>query len=439
MNNNIFDVMVAETEEDFMSESEKSIKWLATELGIDVPVVTNKEERYLSNDDETKALVTRKDALEYLLFRAQHDIYQPVYLNEKGGVTVVGVTTASKMQAPVKPDGIDIDDDDIYEAAASNGILIVHPQEDGMAVHPIMEIAMPDLCREAGISGWAVRATIPKKLKNGTIKRNVLTPTIRGQIFTDGLRLREIEKAHLLIRDKKIARIGSEVWKELDAAKGLKMLEEYLDANYIDNEYVGGDVSEVYLRLVYDTNEDMTDLEQKLSQKMDLTTPIKFQVAYVSGEVGESAIKVIPMLNINSVEIPLGKAISVPHVAGSDLDTIKDKLPKIGKMVQEAEDQIEELGNIDIDNVLGCFKHMTKETFSEINEGIVKAVIESKGAEYEGTAIDVYLLILDAVMAQANKDGNFNVTTYVKLSETATRFLFSKEYKKFDKDVDDED
>ena len=330
MNNNIFDVMVAETEEDFMNESEKSIKWLCTELSIDVPKVEEKEERYLSFDDETRSLPKREDVLKYLLFRAQHDIYQPVYLNEKGGVTVIGVATTNVPQT-VKVENInaDVSDDDIYEAAASNGILIVHPQEKGMAVHPLMEIAFPDLCREAGISGWAVRATLPKKLKNGTIVRNILTPTVRGQIFTDGLRLREIEKAHLLIRDKKIARIGSDKWKELDAALGLKMLEEYLDLNYIDNEYVRGDVSEVYLRIVYDTNEDMTDLEKKLENKMDLKAPIKFQVVYVSGEVGESAIKVIPQLSINGCEIPLGKAISVPHVAGSDLNTIKDKLPKM--------------------------------------------------------------------------------------------------------------
>ncbi len=444
--NDLSSIFVIEDWSDKKKE-DKTAKILADNLGIALPEVNNKNEKFFIYDEQAKSLQTEDSLQEYLLFRRQHDYrVKP----QTWSVRVVGVPhdqplTHGQVRKDNKLFQDMIDDDNIIEAGLDNGLVIVHPKESGkdQEAHRLMYTGYSGLCRAAGIYGASLSRVIPTK------GRGVLPADERGKIFTDCLRLLESDRINLLVRDGAVAHIGSSSYQALDAAEGYLAFKDYLDKQYPDNVYAGGEVSEEYLMYKFDTNTDTTDLEEKLEGfGVDIGNGVSLRLRYTTSDVGNSAMRVVPILTINNMDIVMNDGVNVRHDIGNtiwDKDlhlkgrvSLEGQLPKLANSLDEMEDAIEALGNIDIKYVTGSFVRAAK-TLTGLNKETVEA--EKKDmlltGDFEGTGIDVYIAINRAIVRQCTDGSDFNVSKYVELTEAATKFLYEN-FARYDKLVDED-
>lgn len=140
------------------------------------------------------------------------------------------------------------------------------------------------------------------------------------------------------------------------------------------------------------------------------------------------------------VMIPIdgSNPIEIEHSSGNTPDKLREKLPNMAQMLNAAEDDVERLGNTQIRHVGGCLQHITR-GFSGLSKKSVLCTIKKEldgSSDHEGTAIDVYMLILDAINLQCNTKDGMLVKDFVQLTERAAGYL-GRDFAKFDKPLED--
>lgn len=431
LDNNAVETMMAAGAYDMTPEKMASqAEWLANELGETIPSVQDKEEQFFRSELETRRLPNREDALRYLLFRQTHDVYQNMYMTPQDGVTVVGV---GHKEAPLffraRTSVADATDYAIEQASYSNGLLLVHPQEGHMAVHPLMWTAFDDLCAISGLGCKTMRRVTP--IMNGkTEKIGVLSPDERGAIFTKGLRLQKTDMFRVLIRDGMIARIGSRLWRELDAVQGVRETEEFLENEFPGYTYMDGWCAEDILVMEYNTNADLTDLAVNLRNVgIDLKKDPVLVYRFSTGETGLSAMKLVPVLYINDTPVTIPNAPRLDHTVSSAKKSFHDLIQKTGGFYRELEDSVEILGNTPVKYPDGCLWSILcgdEKVVSGISRKIARDAADTLSGKNDASAIDVYLAILDACGKQAGANTSaFSISAYIGLTEAASGLLFS--------------
>lgn len=401
-------------------------------------------DKYLMSDTETRVLETREELEEYFSFRKKNDILggSPDITGKKDGRVydaechVLGVSDAPLLNNSLRSDNHMTEDvltdEAISEAAKDNQIMLVLPIDNKIVVYPVRYTAFPDILAAAGINGRLMYLTD----KRG--QYNPLDPTLKGQWLTMGLKLNE-QKAHVLVRDGKIEHFKGPKYAVLPEWDGCAAVEDYLKANYPNYKYVNGMVSHELLSITYDTgdNDICDNLWATLGAYGAPCKQVKLQLRYTTSEVGNNAMRVTLVFNIDGTDVVLTNGIELRHDVGNTIDMFAKKLPDIAKFLQEAEDKVEELGNISIKHLDGCFQRISMK-FSNIPQKETKEKLEELVASgrKDCTAIDVYLAFIE--MAEAYLANKQDVAGYIKLSEALTKILYM-DIKNYDKPYIDED
>ena len=408
---------------------------LCRELDIpELPVPENKDERYLQDDDSSRAFHSTKELAEYFAFRRTHDVIAKAY---PGDINVIGVDPGAPLANAMVRKNQNLTEnqapDEMMDVAArDNGLLIVHPNEAGTnyVVHPLMYTGLSGLCARADISGKSILRVVPAKGKR------VLGGERRGQIFTECLHLYQ-SPISLLVRDGKICRMASARYEDLDPADGYYAVRDYLDDIFPGNAFTEGGVSEEYLLVWFDLDADTTDITAKLTAAgAKLDEPVRAYIRYTTSEVRASAMRAICALKINGAMIPIGDPVDETHELGNSVDEFAKKLPKLANVLKEAEDEIEELGNTAVNCVADCVVNLAKELgFKKDTVTLILNRLEAQGKKGAGTAIDVLIALNEAVSVQCSGQ-HLNVTEYVKLSEL-TASVMHKNIVSYDHPVDE--
>ncbi len=399
-------------------------------------------EKYLERDDQTRVIPTEKDLEAYFTFRQTHDIVggSSKYGEEKDGRVytsechALGVVDAPLLNADIRrKEGFsddELSDECFAEASASNQYLMVMPIDDKLQVYPVRDKALEDVLKLAG-------CYCPMALcVSENSQRKPQQAEYRGSMVTNGLHAYK-NMAHILIRDGKLEHFKGPKYQVLPEWDGYHALKNYLNKEYPNNAYVEGEVSHEYLSVIVDTGDDAAcyNLKSLLNDFGLSVGDVKLYLRYTTSEVGNAAMRVTPLFNIDGVNIPLTNGLELRHDRGNSIDMLVKKFPEIAEMCKEAEDQIEKLGNTDIKHLDGCFQRIA----AEVN-GLSAQVITDKISELSligsGTAIDVYLALIDAAGQMITADKN--VGSYVRISEAIAKTL-RLDYKLYDKPVKDED
>lgn len=339
--------------------------------------------------------------------------------------------------------GVEIPDQAYSDADMDTGLLF----GKGKEVLPIMFTSMPGLAARAGVYGETLTN------RNASATREVLPLYVRGEIFTSCLHTYK-HKVNVLTRDDAIARIASEVYADLSAEEGYEITRRYLENTYSGCEFAGAECSEEYLyALLKPSFADLSDLEYRLKNKFKASLFVRFSTS----DVTNSKMRVMPLIelkkdaNAEGVMIPIdgSNPIEVEHTAGNTPEKLEGKLPNMAQMLNAAEDNVERLGNTQIKHVCGCLEHITR-GFSGLSKKSVLCTIKKElggSSDHEGTAIDVYMLILDAINLQGKKSLTFTlqcdtkdgmlVKDFVQLTERAAGYL-GKDFTRFDKQLETE-
>ena len=88
----------------------------------------------------------------------------------------------------------------------------------------------------------------------------------------------------------------------------------------------------------------------------------------------------------------------------------------------------------------GCLQHVTR-GFTGLSKKSVLGTIRKElggSSDHEGTAIDVYMLILDSINLQCETGNGLLVKDFVQLTERAAGYL-GRDFSKFDKSLEETD
>lgn len=407
------------------------------------------EEKYLKSDLENRVIRTEAEMEDYFKFRQEHDIRKKVYFTEchclgvadtplvNGAVRkdlkkdLIKKNLEENLKFNISEETLTLTDEKIQEAANDNQTLWVGPIDDHYVAYPNRYTAYKDVLDAAGISGRLMFMTE----KRG--QYNPLDPTTKGQWITIGWHLNE-QMGNVLIRDGKVEHFKGPRYQDLYEWDGAHALMKYMNAEYPEHEYKEGTVSHEYLRLVWDLNDDTAtgSLKETLESFGMTIDKLRMLLQFTTSEIGNAAMRVTPVFDADGKLIPIGNPICVRHDAGNSIDMLVKEFPKIASMTKEAEDQVEKLGNTNIDNLAGCFQHIAKDvnkfTAAEI-KGKVDEIISS--GKTTGTAIDVYLAMVEVI--QDTMASELNVARYIELSEICAKKL-SSDFKAYDKPLDEE-
>lgn len=386
---------------------------------------SNQKTKFLVSDTAVRSLPDRNELQKYLDHIRENDEIVEPYINE---CAVVGMENAPLFVPSFKEEhDVAADDEDIMDCCESYGQFLVFPTESKMVCMPSRYTAYAGICARAGLTGPTMKNLVPKP----SVK--VLSAQRRAAILSEAMQLYS-DKCKILIRDGKVAAMHSKSYSWLKPEDVIPMFEEYLSQTWPDASYDSGEVSHEFLVLNYLLNDDVAEAGFKLLLQecgKTISGDVKAGIRVSTSDVGLSAVRFSAFYTVENVKINIGKPIEIIHDGGNTLETIKTNLPQIASTLQEAEDTIEELGNIHISHPSGCLQRICLD-HKQIPYGTAKEFIDVLDKEFPNgcTAVDVYFTLNEIVETHHAKKP-MSPTRYIDITEHVSRLMFLN-YEKYD-------
>lgn len=385
--------------------------------------------KYLNYDEEIRILRNREELEDYLQFRKTHDEWVEEPINE---CTVIGIDAEVPIMIAVActENGIDGNAENV-ECIRENGLFLSFVKDGERIIMPTRAIAFNSICDRAGLNGPTI--------SNFKISRSrqVLPVVDKAAWLTRGMSL-EKRKCKILKRDEKISAMLSSEYVILPADELVPIAEREIKKEHPDYEFMDASISHEYLHVRYLCNNPFTDgriqLLLKDIQYGDFDS-VKCGIGFATSDVGLSSAFVYPFLKIKDMVIRFGDSIAVKHDGSNSVDIFKEKMEKVGTIFKEAEDQIEKLGNIDLESIPNTVRNIVNDhrgTFPKIQADEVIAELESEFPNGEGTAIDAYIALND-IITRYCATKKFNPSVQLNMMDRVTKFLYAN-YSKYDHD-----
>ena len=389
--------------------------------------------KYFSKPFETKRMKNEEELRQYFSFRNKNDKTE---LMDPEEIRILDIPNDAPIlhQETEAHYGVEIPDQVYTDADSDTGLLF----KKGNEVLPIMFTAIPGLAARSGVYGETLMT------RKASPTREALPMYVRGEIFTSCLHTYK-HKVNVLKRDDSIARIASELYVDLSAEEGYEITKAYLEKTYSGCEFKGAECSAEYLYAMLKPSQvDLSDLEYRLKNRYKASLFVRFSTS----DVTNSKMRVMPMIELKKendskgamIPIDGSNPIEIEHIAGNTPDRLEEKLPNMAKLLNAAEDDVERLGNTQIKHVCGCLQHVTR-GFTGLSKKSVLGTIRKElggSSDHEGTAIDVYMLILDSINLQCETGNGLLVKDFVQLTERAAGYL-GRDFSKFDKSLEETD
>lgn len=384
--------------------------------------------KYLKFDEETRLLCKREELQDYLQFRKENDDWYQPSINE---VAVVGVENIPiMMQTFCAENDLDAEDGNNVECIRENGLFLSFLKDGGRTIIPTRAIAFPSICDRAGLSGPTIANFKASRA------RNVLPVVDKAAWLSRGMSLDKRE-CKILVRDEKVSAVLSAEYVILPADELIQIVESEIVKEHPDYTFMDASVSHEYLNVRYLVNNPNTDGRfQILLQDIQYGTfefdRVQCGIGFATSDVGLSSAHIYPFFRVKDMIVPFGDSLAVKHNGTNSLQTFTDKMEKVGTIFKEAEDQIETLGNTDLNSVPQVVRNIVSEhktTFPKAQSEEVISELESE-MDPSGTAIDAYLALNNIANRYCATKG-FNPVVQLGMMDRVSKFLYAN-YKKYD-------
>lgn len=379
--------------------------------------------RYLERDDQVVTLSEKEKLGEYLQFRKENDIWEQPYLNE---IDVIGITNEETL-LDLQLENLGLEKTDpVVECVKDNGIFLNLPVHGERATYPTRMIAFESLCKRAGIEG----STIKQFRDNG--KAMALPLLRKAEILSEFLKLKK-RKANVLIRDEKVSAVLSDSYAIIPEWEIIRILEEELRKEHPNFEFESATISHGFFIATYYLHDEITEGDFLLQLKnlhVDVDE-VHCGITVATSDTGDSQVFAYPFLMVDKKLIRIGK-IGVKHYSKKEdednkLDLFVEELQKVSASFHDCEEQIERLGNLDIEDVPRTVTNIvsTMKTIS-VNSPITKDKLASLylNVPMQGTGMDVYLCLLDVAEAQ-KQASNYSPKKFLEITAEIAGFLFA--------------
>lgn len=382
--------------------------------------------KYLASDDAIRTLSTREALEEYLNFRKENDDWEIPATNE---VAVVGIEDIPIMiQVACAENGIDGENEINVECIRKNGLFLSFEKNGERIILPTRPIAFSSICDRAGLSGATITNFRPSR------KRKVLSVVEKAAWLSRGMSLDE-RKCKILIRDEKVSAMLSEDYVILPADKLTHIAETEIKKEHPDFSFMDASVSHECLHVRYLINNPNTDGRFQLLlrdiQYGDFES-VKCGIGFATSDVGLSSAYAYPFFMIKGQAVRFGDSIAVKHDGSNSIETFENKMEKVGSIFKEAEDQIEKLGNTDLNSVAEVVRNIVDEHKALFPKAQAEEVIAELEVEVDGsgTAIDAYIA-LNEIINRYCASKNHNPSLQLNLMDRVAKFLYTN-YKNYD-------
>lgn len=312
--------------------------------------------KFFNHDTDIVKLENRNDLQKYLDHIKEDDVVQNVYINE---CAALGMINAPLLLPSFMADNkIDCDDQDAAECCEDYGIFLVFPTELKMETLPTRYTAFKSICARAGLSCVS--------MSNTEEKPNVkpLAPDRKAAIITECLKLYS-DTAQILIRDGKVSAMHSKIYGWLMPYDIIEPFEHFAKLTWPNMEFSYGEVSHEYLYADYYLHDELAEDSMKLLLEQfgaKIDGKLKAGIRVSTSDVADAALRFSPFYEINGTRVRIGRPLEVIHHAKNTLEKVREKVfPEIGMLLKESEDEVEKLGNIDINFPAGCLQHVVLE------------------------------------------------------------------------------
>lgn len=372
--------------------------------------------KYLKTDVEERKLNTREELQEYLKFRTKNDVWCRPAVNE---TSVVGIGVSETMH---QTEDINIPEEVRKVALADNQLLYVFPCNFIPTILPIRYTAFPDICNRAGLKGRTIEAFMPKT------NLAVLDPIVKAYFLSTGLSLNAYD-CNILIRDEKVSSVKSHEYQIFPEEALINILENELQNTWKHFAYSTGAVSHEYLSVSYLLH--ATDMEESFrlrleDMEVEEIPTIQAGVQLSTSDVGNSAVSIAPFYLMDGCKIYLGKPAKIRHDKGRTLTDVENVLRKIGSLFREAEEEMETLGNTEIQCPADCFLNL-------VNENSLPKTTAKEMVNYipqEATALDIYIA-LNKLVEKHYTTSQMSLKAFIEMSEIVAGLMYV-DYTKFD-------
>ena len=366
--------------------------------------------KFFPNDDSVTIFNSREELRDYNQFRKENDkwIVTPIKNVGAYGISNLPLFIEERAKHPsVKIKGfavpvneIDLNNDENKECIEDSGLFIVVETEDGYVAIPTDHRALGSIySRTDDYCGIMLRDR-PK------IQKAVLPVEEKAERITRDAALFE-GWCKILVRDGKVRYDASQQYTITDNEELLLTLEESLKKDHPGFTFSEGSACHEYLVARYLINDKMQEesLRLKLNNHgCDLHT-VTSGVQFLTSDIGMSAVRANVFFVIDGKTVFL-KGIAINHKDEELEQNFKEQLKNFAKILTESEDRIEELGNTDIKNVAATVKTITENIPSVFPSTTASEVMTELEIMYPngGTAIDVYLALVDIVDRHCKKN-----------------------------------
>lgn len=160
-----------------------------------------------------------------------------------------------------------------------------------------------------------------------------------------------------------------------------------------------------------------------LLKDFGLDENVKTGIGFATSDVGLSRAYVYPFfMTENGYKTRFGDSAGVEHEGKNSVDTFVQLLPRVDSLFKEAENQIEKLGNTDIDSISSTVRNIVDDNKSLFPKSFAEDVVATLSSQ-SGTAIDVYLALNEIVENYIASRGN-DPTLALTLKDRLSKYLY---------------
>lgn len=374
-------------------------------------------------DHEEKTL-TRDELTEYLEYREGNDKWITPFVNE-----CAIVAFDDSMNKEICSSEAKMDVSVAYTEARNSDtkMILVYPDNFVPQAMPVRYTAINDICSRAGLWGRTVENDTPSK------DIGVLPGIIRGQWLSTGFSLNS-QETKILVRDGKVGAMKSFKYQPISQKKAVEVLEDAIKEDFENLTFSNATVSHEYLQVNYNLNA----VEQEESFRLLLESmgkgvkEVTSMLMFVTSDVGNSSVRAMPFITIDKCPIRLGEKAYLRHEGENNLEKFREILKNVAVSLKEAEDRIEELGNISIEHPYDTLIRISDKLLLPKTES--KSVAENLVSNYPNgcDAIDIFIALNEIVEKKASSS---NLNEIIKLQEKVASCIYL-DYSRYDRLID---
>lgn len=384
--------------------------------------------KFLANDDSVVYLENREDLKKYLDFRKKNDEWLNVYINEMAAVGIKNEPLffpeychnikVRKNGYTIHIPDIDYDNEENHECIEDTGLFLIFPYKNHIIPYPTRRIAFASICKRADDDcGTMYRFDVKPN-------KGVLPIDEKAQRLTRDY-LMYSDNCKILLRDGKVSAALSKEYAILPADELILSLEAQLTEDHPDFQFDKGSVSHEFLMAEYLLNDRSMEetFRLKLNDAGADIANLKAGIRFSTSDVGASRVYASIFYDADGVRTTLGGGIAIEHKGEASPEKFGEAMKNLGMVLKECEEQIEQLGNIDISDVAGCVDQI-REVYTFFPRQIAEAVEEDCRKRFPkgGTAIDVYLALNDIIQRHSVQN-DLTPTRYLNLCEQVAKLM----------------